>query len=105
MRLLHGTYLQDWLPPRRLELAGGRAARRGIARLRRHRLALVRPAEFVFGHRITRLSAPCYAVPERVSEAGRHTRPAETAAMRRMRPRTRPSSSSRRMVARSGPSS
>ena len=44
LRLLHGTYLQDWLlRAGRRQLARGRAAGRRLARVRRHRLALVRP--------------------------------------------------------------
>ena len=41
---VHGTYLQDWLlRPERRQLARRPGARRRVARLRRHRLALVRP--------------------------------------------------------------
>ena len=42
LRLMHGSYLQDWLlQPRGRELARGRANRGPVARVRRHRLALV----------------------------------------------------------------
>jgi predicted dehydrogenase len=74
VRLLHGTYLQDWLlrPDdsnwRVDEQLGG--ASRAFADIGSHWCDL---AEFVSGHRITRLSARLLtAVPERVSEAGRH---------------------------------
>jgi predicted dehydrogenase len=74
MRLLHGTYLQDWLlrPDdsnwRVDEQLGG--ASRAFADIGSHWCDL---AEFVSGHRITRLSARLLtAVPERVSEEGRH---------------------------------
>jgi predicted dehydrogenase len=73
VRLLHGTYLQDWLlrPDdsnwRVDEQLGG--ASRAFADIGSHWCDL---AEFVSGHRITRLSARLLtAVPERVSEAGR----------------------------------
>ena len=74
VRLLHGTYLQDWLlrPDdsnwRVDEQLGG--ASRAFADIGSHWCDL---AEFVSGHRIARLSARLLtAVPERVSEAGRH---------------------------------
>ncbi|HEU4864822.1 MAG TPA: Gfo/Idh/MocA family oxidoreductase, partial [Actinomycetota bacterium] len=74
VRLLHGTYLQDWLlrPDdsnwRVDEQLGG--ASRAFADIGSHWCDL---AEFVAGHRITRLSARLLtAVPERVSEEGRH---------------------------------
>jgi predicted dehydrogenase len=74
VRLLHGTYLQDWLlrPDdsnwRVDEQLGG--ASRAFADIGSHWCDL---AEFVSGHRITRLSARLLtAVPERVSEEGRH---------------------------------
>jgi predicted dehydrogenase len=74
VRLLHGTYLQDWLlrPDdsnwRVDEQLGGTS--RAFADIGSHWCDL---AEFVSGHRITRLSARLLtAVPERVSEAGRH---------------------------------
>ena len=74
LRLLHGTYLQDWLlrPDdanwRVDEQLGG--ASRAFADIGSHWCDL---AEFVSGHRIARLSARLLtAVPERVSEAGRH---------------------------------
>ena len=74
VRLLHGTYLQDWLlrPDdsnwRVDEQLGG--ASRAFADIGSHWCDL---AEFVSSHRITRLSARLLtAVPERVSEAGRH---------------------------------
>jgi predicted dehydrogenase len=74
LRLLHGTYLQDWLlrPDdsnwRVDEQLGG--ASRAFADIGSHWCDL---AEFVSGHRIVRLSAHLLtAVPERVSEAGRH---------------------------------
>ena len=42
-RLVHGTYLQDWLlGARRRQLAGRRRDRRALARVRRHRGPLVR---------------------------------------------------------------
>ena len=73
VRLLHGTYLQDWLlrPDdsnwRVDEQLGG--ASRAFADIGSHWCDL---AEFVSGHRITRLSARLLtAVPERVSEEGR----------------------------------
>ena len=73
VRLLHGTYLQDWLlrPDdsnwRVDEQLGG--ASRAFADIGSHWCDL---AEFVSGHRITRLSARLItAVPERVSEEGR----------------------------------
>jgi predicted dehydrogenase len=74
LRLIHGTYLQDWLlrPDdsnwRVDEQLGG--ASRAFADIGSHWCDL---AEFVSGHRIVRLSARLLtAVPERVSEAGRH---------------------------------
>jgi predicted dehydrogenase len=74
VRLLHGTYLQDWLlrPDdsnwRVDEQLGG--ASRAFADIGSHWCDL---AEFVSGHRITRVSARLLtAVPERVSEEGRH---------------------------------
>ena len=110
VRLLHGTYLQDWLlrPDdsnwRVDEQLGG--ASRAFADIGSHWCDL---AEFVSGHRITRLSARLLtAVPERVSEepGAVRLRPAETAARRAVsRPRMPPSSSSRPTAARSGPSS
>jgi predicted dehydrogenase len=73
LRLLHGSYLQDWLlrPDddnwRVDERLGG--ASRAFADIGSHWCDL---AEFVSGHRITRLSARLLtAVPERVSEDGR----------------------------------
>ena len=73
VRLLHGTYLQDWLlrPDdsnwRVDEQLGG--ASRAFADIGSHWCDL---AEFVSGHRITRVSARLLtAVPERVSEEGR----------------------------------
>jgi predicted dehydrogenase len=74
VRLLHGTYLQDWLlrPDdsnwRVDEQLGG--ASRAFADIGSHWCDL---AEFVSGHRIMRLSARLLTtVPERVSEEGRH---------------------------------
>jgi predicted dehydrogenase len=74
IRLLHGTYLQDWLlrPDdanwRVDEQLGG--ASRTFADIGSHWCDL---AEFVSGHRIARLSARLLtAVPERAGEAGRH---------------------------------
>jgi predicted dehydrogenase len=74
LRLLHGTYLQDWLlrPDdsnwRVDERLGG--ASRAFADIGSHWCDL---AEFVSGHRIARLSARLItAVPERLSEQGRH---------------------------------
>ena len=74
VRLLHGTYLQDWLlrPDdsnwRVDEQLGG--ASRAFADIGSHWCDL---AEFVSGHRIARLSARLLtAVPERISQAGRH---------------------------------
>jgi predicted dehydrogenase len=73
LRLLHGTYLQDWLlrPDddnwRVDEALGG--ASRAFADIGSHWCDL---AEFVSGHRIVRLSARTMtAVPERVSAEGR----------------------------------
>jgi predicted dehydrogenase len=73
LRLLHGTYLQDWLlrPDddnwRVDERLGG--ASRAFADIGSHWCDL---AEFVSGHRITRVSARMLtAVPERVGAAGR----------------------------------
>ncbi len=73
LRLLHGTYLQDWLlrPDdanwRVDEELGG--ASRAFADIGSHWCDL---AEFVSGHRITRLSARMLtAVPERVRDPGR----------------------------------
>ena len=72
--LIHGTYLQDWLlrPDdtnwRVDDQVGG--ASRAFADIGSHWCDL---AEFVSGHRITRLSARLItAVPERSGEAGRH---------------------------------
>ena len=74
VHLVHGTYLQDWLlrPEddnwRVDEALGG--ASRAFADIGSHWCDL---AEFVTGHRLTRLSARILtAVPERVSAAGRH---------------------------------
>ena len=73
LRLLHGTYLQDWLlrPDddnwRVDERLGG--ASRAFADIGSHWCDL---AEFVSGHRITRVSARMLtAVPERIGAAGR----------------------------------
>ena len=73
LRLLHGTYLQDWLLRpgddnwRVDDRLGG--ASRAFADIGSHWCDL---AEFVSGHRITRLSARLLtAVPERSSAAGR----------------------------------
>jgi predicted dehydrogenase len=73
LRLLHGTYLQDWLLRpgddnwRVDERLGG--ASRAFADIGSHWCDL---AEFVSGHRIVRLSARMLtAVPERFSAAGR----------------------------------
>jgi predicted dehydrogenase len=73
LHLLHGTYLQDWLlrPDdtnwRVDDELGG--ASRAFADIGSHWCDL---AEFVSGHRITRLSARLLtAVPERVGEPGR----------------------------------
>src|SRR5215218_604032 len=73
LRLLHGTYLQDWLLRaqdgnwRVDERLGG--ASRAFADIGSHWCDL---AEFVSGHRITRLSARMHTViPERTSEEGR----------------------------------
>ena len=73
LRLLHGTYLQDWLlrPDdtnwRVDDELGG--ASRAFADIGSHWCDLV---EFVSGHRIRRLSARLLiAVPERVSDSGR----------------------------------
>src|ERR687898_2518723 len=74
IRLLHGTYLQDWLLSAedhnwRVEEERGGASR-AFADIGSHWCDL---AEFVSGHRIARLSARLLtAVPERISEAGRH---------------------------------
>jgi predicted dehydrogenase len=72
LRLLHGTYLQDWLLRagdanwRVDEQLGG--ASRAFADIGSHWCDL---AEFVSGHRIERVSARLLtAVPERASEAG-----------------------------------
>jgi predicted dehydrogenase len=74
LRVLHGSYLQDWLlrPDdtnwRVDDELGG--ASRAFADIGSHWCDL---AEFVSGHRITRLSARLLiAVPERVSDIGRH---------------------------------
>jgi predicted dehydrogenase len=74
LRVLHGTYLQDWLlrPDdtnwRVDDELGG--ASRAFADIGSHWCDL---AEFVSGHRITRLSARVLiAVPERVGDIGRH---------------------------------
>ena len=74
LHLLHGTYLQDWLlrPDdtnwRVDEELGG--ASRAFADIGSHWCDL---AEFVSGHRITRLSARLVtAVPERAGDPGRH---------------------------------
>ena len=74
VRLLHGTYLQDWLlrPDdsnwRVDEQLGG--ASRAFADIGSHWCDL---AEFVSGHRIARLSARLLTVvPERPGEVGRH---------------------------------
>ena len=73
LHLLHGTYLQDWLLRaddtnwRVDDKLGG--ASRAFADIGSHWCDL---AEFVSGHRITRLSARLVtAVPERVGEPGR----------------------------------
>ena len=73
LRLLHGTYLQDWLlrPDddnwRVDERLGG--ASRAFADIGSHWCDL---AEFVSGHRITRVSARMLtAVPERIGATGR----------------------------------
>jgi predicted dehydrogenase len=73
LHLLHGTYLQDWLLRaddtnwRVDDELGG--ASRAFADIGSHWCDL---AEFVSGHRITRLSARLLtAVPERASEPGR----------------------------------
>ena len=74
LHLLHGTYLQDWLlrPDdtnwRVDDQVGG--ASRAFADIGSHWCDL---AEFVSGHRITRLSARVLiAVPERAVDIGRH---------------------------------
>jgi predicted dehydrogenase len=73
IRLLHGTYLQDWLlRPQddnwRVDEATGGASR-AFADIGSHWCDL---AEFVSGHRLTRLSARTLtAVPERVSDSAR----------------------------------
>ena len=74
VRLVHGTYLQDWLlrPEdgnwRVDEALGGES--RAFADIGSHWCDL---AEFVTGQRLTRLSARTLtAIPERVSAAGRH---------------------------------
>ncbi|HVL96503.1 MAG TPA: Gfo/Idh/MocA family oxidoreductase [Solirubrobacteraceae bacterium] len=74
VRLLHGTYLQDWLlrpsdDNWRVDSALGGASR-AFADIGSHWCDL---AEFVSGHRITRLSARLLtAVPERLAGDGRH---------------------------------
>jgi len=74
LRLLHGSYLQDWLLRRddtnwRVDAEVGGPSR-AFADIGSHWCDL---AEFVSGHRITRLAARLLtAVPERVSEPGRH---------------------------------
>jgi predicted dehydrogenase len=71
---VHGSYLQDWLlrpddTNWRVDAELGGASR-AFADIGSHWCDL---AEFVSGHRITRLSARLLtAVPERVSEPGRH---------------------------------
>ena len=74
LHLLHGTYLQDWLlrPDdtnwRVDDQVGG--ASRAFADIGSHWCDL---AEFVSGHRITRLSARLItAIPERTGDPGRH---------------------------------
>ena len=90
LRLLHGTYLQDWLlrpddTNWRVDADVGGSSR-AFADIGSHWCDL---AEFVSGHRIVRLAARLLtAVPERSSEPGRHafgagagsgeTRPVET---------------------------
>jgi predicted dehydrogenase len=74
LRLFHGTYLQDWLSQPsddnwRVEQELGGASR-AFADIGSHWCDL---AEFVSGHRISRLSArTATAVPERELAAGRH---------------------------------
>jgi predicted dehydrogenase len=74
LRLLHGTYLQDWLAQPdddnwRVEEALGGASR-AFADIGSHWCDL---AEFASGHRIARLSArTATVVPEREQAAGRH---------------------------------
>jgi predicted dehydrogenase len=73
VRLLHGSYLQDWLlrpddDNWRVDAELGGASR-AFADIGSHWCDL---AEFVSGHRITRLSARTFtAVPERVKAGGR----------------------------------
>src|SRR4051794_3405644 len=73
VRLLHGSYLQDWLlrpddDNWRVDPALGGASR-AFADIGSHWCDL---AEFLSGHRITRLSARTFtAVPERVRSGGR----------------------------------
>jgi predicted dehydrogenase len=88
LRLLHGTYLQDWLlrPDdanwRVDERLGG--ASRAFADIGSHWCDL---AEFVSGHRIARLSARLLtAVPERVTEAGRHAFASRAGGSEELRP-------------------
>jgi predicted dehydrogenase len=74
LRLLHGTYLQDWLSQPvddnwRVEQELGGASR-AFADIGSHWCDL---AEFVSGHRISRLSArAATVVPEREHASGRH---------------------------------
>ena len=106
LRLVHGSYLQDWLlrpddDNWRVDARLGGASR-AFADIGSHWCDL---AEFVSGHRIARLSARLLtAVPERVGAAGRKAfargrRTGRGAAGRR--PRTPRSSSSRPTAARS----
>ena len=105
VRLIHGTYLQDWLlrPEddnwRVDEAAGG--ASRAFADIGSHWCDL---AEFVGGHRITRVCGRMIT-PCRTVSALRVARPSRTATARASAgasgPRTRPSCSSRRTAARS----
>ena len=96
LRLLHGTYLQDWLlRPDDANWRVDERARRRLARVRRHRLALVRPGRVRLRPsdraRCPRGCSP--RSPERVRDAGgRHAFAAgdDGDGRARSRPRTPP---------------
>jgi len=90
LRLLHGSYLQDWLlrpddDNWRVQADFGGPSR-AFADIGSHWCDL---AEFISGHRITRLSARTLtAVPERVKSDGRRAFAAATADSGQLRPVT-----------------
>ena len=99
LRLLHGSYQQDWLAqPGRRQLAGRRRAGRRVPGVRRHRLALVRPGR-VRGRLPHRPAAgPHRHRRPRAGRGGRHhlqRRPRPTARAGRSTPRTSRSCCSR----------